>query len=115
MERLPPIQYINLKYLNADISDSGKNWMYFEMGLRDFAVARALDLSLYTGTHGVGYHHHHCRHRNRCQDHYSFDHYIIFSSLSQPPQSWTSATSHQIVYRRMQITYYPSFNYLSII
>ena len=33
--------------------------MYFETGLRDFAVARSLDLSLYTGTHGVGFNHHH--------------------------------------------------------
>ena len=35
--------------------------MYFETGLRDFAVERSLDLSLYTGTHGVGWH----RHRHR--------------------------------------------------
>jgi len=34
-------------------SFNGKNWMYFETGLRDFAVERSLDLSLYTGTHGV--------------------------------------------------------------
>ena len=27
--------------------------MYFEIGVRDFAVARALDLVVYTGTHGV--------------------------------------------------------------
>ena len=31
----------------------GGNWMYFEIGVRDFAVARALDLVVYTGTHGV--------------------------------------------------------------
>ena len=38
--------------------------MYFETGLRDFAVARSLDLSLYTGTHGVGCHL--CRHHYHC-------------------------------------------------
>merc|ERR550519_2167368 len=29
------------------------NWMYFEMGVRDFAVERTLDLQVYTGTHEV--------------------------------------------------------------
>ena len=27
--------------------------MYFEIGVRDFAVARSLDLEVYTGTHEV--------------------------------------------------------------
>ena len=27
--------------------------MYFEIGVRDFAVARSLDLVVYTGTHEV--------------------------------------------------------------
>lgn len=31
----------------------GGNWMYFEIGVRDFAVARSLDLVVYTGTHEV--------------------------------------------------------------
>merc|ERR1712142_428712 len=35
-----------------NIFNSG-NWMYFEIGCRDFAVARSLDLVVYTGTHGV--------------------------------------------------------------
>ena len=45
---------INALMHNSDYT--GKNWMYFETGVRDFAVARGLDLSLYTGTHGVGSH-----------------------------------------------------------
>jgi len=35
-----------------NIFNSG-NWMYFEIGCRDFAVERSLDLVVYTGTHGV--------------------------------------------------------------
>ena len=50
--RVPfPIVYLMTEWL---LQRAGKNWMYFETGLRDFAVARSLDLSLYTGTHGVG-------------------------------------------------------------
>ena len=50
--RVPfPIVYLMTEWL---LQCAGKNWMYFETGLRDFAVARSLDLSLYTGTHGVG-------------------------------------------------------------
>ena len=29
---------------------SGGNWMYFENGCRDFAIARQLDIVVYTGT-----------------------------------------------------------------
>ena len=33
--------------------NAGGNWMYFEIGVRDFAVERSLDLVVYTGTHEV--------------------------------------------------------------
>ena len=49
-----PILIYAFKYTCHSVKHSGKNWMYFETGVRDFAVARSLDLSLYTGTHGVG-------------------------------------------------------------
>ena len=36
--------------VHCTVHFTGGNWMWFEIGLRDFAVDRGLDLEVYTGT-----------------------------------------------------------------